>query len=515
MELGWKWDTEASDQLTPAGTDPAPTVFVARMRNDAFDFEEGTGSHPWGLLEQRAAPYSFRIRANPDGDHPHRFLFKRGGAELGTFPNGFMRHGFVLANVEAFTDCDSMFARFTNLRKCSPQGTSVCSWTDWDRAQKGPTEGIPNLGGFGDFSTYWYLERYVASGNAFSMRHCGEAECPDQFLGSQWHSTSVPPPTCEEELVPGQPCWSGWVRHDGQISGGPDAASWAPGRLDVFARGTNGHLLHRWFDGGVWGPGGLSGGWEDLGSPETASGSGLTSDPAAVSTKFNRIDVFARGPNMKLWRKRWNGTSWGVWTRLGAPTVADQSGSVLEEDEVPVLGSSETAITSAPDAASRWIPHETHLQVVARGPDGGLWRRTFSDGDWSKWHPMGGDIVGDPSIVSWGWDRLDYFARDTQSRLLHTWWDPYGGFGTWETHEGALATGPDAASRWANSLDVFAVGGGGLYRKRWDGYAWSGWEFLGGDSASDPGVVSWKADHLDVFIRGTDGAMWQRYCDPC
>jgi hypothetical protein len=86
-----------------------------------------------------------------------------------------------------------------------------------------------------------------------------------------------------------------WESLGGVLSSGPDVSSWAAGRLDVFARGTDNALWHKWYDGG-WS------GWESLGGV-------LTSDPTAVSWSNGRIDVFARGTGNALWHKWFD----GVW----------------------------------------------------------------------------------------------------------------------------------------------------------------------------------------------------------
>jgi hypothetical protein len=81
----------------------------------------------------------------------------------------------------------------------------------------------------------------------------------------------------------------------GVLTSGPTVSSWAPGRLDVFARGTDNTLHHPFYDGN-WS------GWESLGG-------GLSSDPAAVSWDHGRIDVFARGSDNALWHK-WYDNGW-------------------------------------------------------------------------------------------------------------------------------------------------------------------------------------------------------------
>ena len=64
-------------------------------------------------------------------------------------------------------------------------------------------------------------------------------------------------------------------------------SSWQQNRLDVFVRGTDNALYHKYWNGRQWID------WENLGGV-------LTSAPAAVSWGPNRIDVFARGQNQNL-----------------------------------------------------------------------------------------------------------------------------------------------------------------------------------------------------------------------
>jgi hypothetical protein len=88
---------------------------------------------------------------------------------------------------------------------------------------------------------------------------------------------------------------SDWESLGGVLSSGPDVCSWSEGRLDVFVRGTDNALHHKWFDGG-WSD------WESLGGI-------LTSDPSAVSWGNGRIDVFVRGIDDAL-RHKWFDGAW-------------------------------------------------------------------------------------------------------------------------------------------------------------------------------------------------------------
>jgi hypothetical protein len=172
------------------------------------------------------------------------------------------------------------------------------------------------------------------------------------------------------------PQWGGWESLGGTLTSDPAAASWASGRLDVFARGTDNALWHRTYDGG-WG------GWESLGGT-------ITSGPAAVSWGQGRIDVFARGDDNALWHRTFDG-GWGGWESLGG------------------------TLTSDPAAAS-WA--SGRLDVFARGTDNALWHRTY-DGGWGGWESLEGVLTSSPDAVSWGPNRIDVFARGSNEALWH------------------------------------------------------------------------------------------------
>jgi hypothetical protein len=88
----------------------------------------------------------------------------------------------------------------------------------------------------------------------------------------------------------------------------------------------------------------------------------------------------------------------------------------------------------------------------------------------------------------------------------------FGTNGGTESLGGALTSDPTVSSWGANRLDVFARGtDNALWHKWWDGSAWRGWESLGGVLTSGPGAVSWGPNRIDVFVRGTDNAIWHKW----
>jgi hypothetical protein len=95
--------------------------------------------------------------------------------------------------------------------------------------------------------------------------------------------------------------WSPWSSLGGSFTSGPAVTTWGPGRLDVFARGTDNALWHIYF-AGMWSA------WSSLGSQ-------LASDPGAVSWGPGRIDVFAGASGNTLLHRYYDlsGSGWSGW----------------------------------------------------------------------------------------------------------------------------------------------------------------------------------------------------------
>jgi Repeat of unknown function (DUF346) len=249
---------------------------------------------------------------------------------------------------------------------------------------------------------------------------------------------------------------------------GPAASSWAPGRLDVFVRGTDNQLWHKWYAAG-WS------GFEALGGTTVDS-------PAAVSSGNGRIDVFVRGTDNQLWH-RWYANGWSSWEPLGG------------------------MLSSGP-AVTTWGPGR--LDVFVRGTDNQLWHRWYANG-WSSWEPLGGALTSAPGAVAWGAGRIDVFVKGSDNQLFHKFYA-----GSWSAFEGLggnLASAPAVSSWGAGRLDVWIRGPGdnALYHK-WYGNSgagqpvdgWSLWVDQGGGLAGAPGAVSWSTGRQDVFVTGTD-----------
>ena len=73
----------------------------------------------------------------------------------------------------------------------------------------------------------------------------------------------------------------------GGLTSGPGIAAWAPGRLDIVARGADNTVWHKWFDG-AWH------GWESLGG-------GAAGDPAVAAPASGQLGVFVTRTDNNAW----------------------------------------------------------------------------------------------------------------------------------------------------------------------------------------------------------------------
>jgi len=140
--------------------------------------------------------------------------------------------------------------------------------------------------------------------------------------------------------------WSGWQSLGGQLAAGtgPAVASWSAGRLDVFVQGTDGALWHKYYQNG-WS------GWQSLGGQLTAS-------PAATwfvqTTPANNIHVFVRGTDGAAWTKSWTGSKWSSWQSLGGQLASGTGPAVSQDDILVVQGTNNQLWLNSGGGASGW-----------------------------------------------------------------------------------------------------------------------------------------------------------------
>lgn len=206
--------------------------------------------------------------------------------------------------------------------------------------------------------------------------------------------------------------WSNnWGSLGGGIKSGPDAVSWADGRVDVVAVGTGGNVVHKWFDSS-------SGGWVSFW--ENMGGSNLVGDPAISSRGANKLDLFVIGESGDLvaW-KYFNGSAWipggaaGSWYHIDANNLIGIDAVSWSSDRIDLVAVNENGdvLHKYWDTAygSTWLPSGSwenlgsgvatsaptissmksgRLDIFVRGTDGKLKQKLFN-GSWSGWIDLG------------------------------------------------------------------------------------------------------------------------------
>jgi len=263
---------------------------------------------------------------------------------------------------------------------------------------------------------------------------------------------------------------------------GPAVASRASNRLDVFVRGVDNKLYWKTWNGSDWSM------WGTIGAPP----GGVTSDPAAVSMGPNDIELFVRGADNACWQRSYSSGSWSGWGSLGG------------------------ALTTAPSVSSRGVGE---LDVFAGGPGNWIWEISLDTGvspTWGDWHDaIDIPIAYAPAAVSWNNTDVDLFFVDVSNKMWHTW---YNGV-KWSIPEdlgGYCVSGPGtAANLAANRIDVFVRGPFDLLYQRtysaisgWD----ADWAPLSGtiQFQGDPDAVSWGPNRIDLFGVGSDSILYHK-----
>jgi hypothetical protein len=275
--------------------------------------------------------------------------------------------------------------------------------------------------------------------------------------------------------------------------GGGNAASWSPGRLDLFIQGTNPsgvNMWHKWFDGTSW-----NGYEQDPANGETAR---VTSAVAGVSWGPERLDLFARSETGSLIHKQYHRYfGWTLWQDLGG------------------------CIVGAPTATS-WQAYRIDVFVQGCNSEGINMHHKWFDGVWHAWEvvpAMNARISAAPSAVSWGPNRIDIFARSESGELIHNW---YGGIWHGIDSQGGCIEGQPAASSWKpGRLDVFVKScnssGPNVSHKWYDNNVWHPWELTPRHEntrvTSMLGAVSWRPDRIDIFGRGEDATLMHQWYD--
>lgn len=230
--------------------------------------------------------------------------------------------------------------------------------------------------------------------------------------------------------------FSGFRFIPGTIASAPAAVTWGGSRVDLFAKGSNGHLLHTYSTGGAYHA------WEDVGGA-------LTSAPSAASLSTGTIDIVARTTGDALSRIRWDGARWTPWTQVGgvlsaAPAAsADRAAGTVSVVVRGTNGQIFRVVLSATGVAGGF----TNLgrltwsgPTLAQGPTPVMVSRNgqtpvITQGSFAT--AIGGLLSGAPAVTSRSATSYVVLGRGTDNALYA--YDGRGGHYTWSKVGGVLS----------------------------------------------------------------------------
>jgi hypothetical protein len=199
--------------------------------------------------------------------------------------------------------------------------------------------------------------------------------------------------------------WGEWIALGGSAMSAPGVSVRRGGRdiIDLVVRGTDNALWHRAFVPGT--------GWTQ---PATIGGN-LTSAPAVNSQSAELLNIWARGTDGAVYQRSWNGSAWVDWFSLGggidgAPASVSRSENFIN---LYVRGANRALYAKSwtPSGFGEWFvldpqPSDSapgagadgpaHEWVVARGGSGLLLKEWVGTAGWGAWQDLGPVAVPPP-----------------------------------------------------------------------------------------------------------------------
>jgi hypothetical protein len=225
--------------------------------------------------------------------------------------------------------------------------------------------------------------------------------------------------------------WSSWVPLGSGLAGSPEAILDAAGRVQVFARGSDGAMWHTGQDAGGWSP------WERLGGT-------LAGEPRAILDQQSKVVVFARETNGKL---AYTTGDLKTWTSLGVLASGDPAparnvdgrlelffrgtdGAVWDAYQ-PTVGAPFSLTRFGGEmigAAATVLDGQGRLHFLLHGSNHALWAQsqTTAGGTWSPFTALGGSLTADPAAVRDGVGRVHVFFLGADDTLFSTEQDAAG-----------------------------------------------------------------------------------------
>ena len=269
-----------------------------------------------------------------------------------------------------------------------------------------------------------------------------------------------------------------WTSLGGTFLSQPAAVTFTGTQTNVFAVDTNQAMQTKALKNGVWDQT-----WLNLAG-------GITAPPSVCSSATGSLDAWVRGTDGSLFHMNFNQSS-GVYT----PWLSEQG-----------------FLSSAPVASCAGNNRIDVVLYGGYGPPFDLFVKRWDGAAFSAstYFEEGGSFVGDPTAVSLGSDRTDYFGVGADKAMYHKSWTAASGFGPLENIGGAFQSAPYAVAVGADRVDVLAVGTDDrLKHNALVGSAWgASWDDLGGSFNSAPAAFATSAGKVTVYGLANNGSLF-------
>ena len=265
-----------------------------------------------------------------------------------------------------------------------------------------------------------------------------------------------------------------------KVTAQPAAVAYTDGSMDLVARGYDGALWYKHYNGSSWGA------WDN------DAGGLLLSGPAIASRGAGQFDVFAYGFDpvdpirAVMYTRHYESAAWtGSWAEVDA---SDPGLPISQSLPLPTL--------PAPAAVSR---SSGQVDLFWLNEDNTLHWCEFNGSICVSEEDLGGMLASGPGVVSLDSNHMLVFARGVDDSLWYRAYD--SGWGSWELLEMpaniAATSAPAVVSPASGQISVFVQGKdtstedalGALYYNNLAGGAWAGWQLIWEDDSPDPATV--------------------------
>lgn len=221
--------------------------------------------------------------------------------------------------------------------------------------------------------------------------------------------------------------------------------------------------------------------------PGVNLGGAATADPALVRVDDADSAVFVRGANGRLEEQTTadSGAWSGDWTDLGGPA----GGGILGQP----------AAYGGPGGS---------IDLFVRGDDSQAYRRTFAQGVWGPWIPLGGRLADAPTVAYSGPDSWLLTATGADGRIWTRGAD--SGWTSIGTPAGLSVYGrPSAVTQGSSTYVAVRANDDSVWLDTEDADgAWSGWTGLGGVVSGSPTLLA-TGSGVRLFVRASDYTLWE------